>query len=343
MPKAASTTPKTPKTPKTPGAKRAAKSKQVPVVAVVSADGEIQGTFTPEPRRPLIAHLPFRSSDIQFNDGPLVYDPRPPVNPEPYDAFADDLYASNAELLNTDASTGQPEAAGLPPSVSESTLATPAVAPSVNAAAAATDDKPVKAFRTMDVMIEYRVANETQTLPESTSAACFWCAGSFEGRPIVMPTQEEGGIYTVYGNFCTLSCGLSYLLNEQVDPQVRWERQALLHRMYKQPVAVHPAPPRESLRLFGGPLSHEQYREVIEKKQIRIDAHLPPVISILATLDTKPIDFYETSLRNTSTNGTGIDVVKPVESGLRLKRSKPLKDKESTLDAVMNLQVRVKN
>jgi hypothetical protein len=343
MPKAASTTPKTPKTPKTPAAKRAAKSKQVSVVAVVSADGEIQGTFTPEPRRPLIAHLPFRSSDIQFNDGPLVYDPRPPVNPEPYDAFADDLYASNAELLNTDASTEQPEALGLPPSVSESTLATPAVTQSVANVATAADDKPVKAFRTMDVMIEYRVANETQTLPESTCAACFWCAGSFEGRPIVMPTQEEGGIYTVYGNFCTLSCGLSYLLNEQVDPQVRWERQALLHRMYKQPVAVHPAPPRESLRLFGGPLSHEQYREVIEKKQIRVDAHLPPVISILATLDTKPIDFYETSLRNTSTNGTGVDVVKPVESGLRLKRSKPLKDKESTLDAVMNLQVRVKN
>jgi len=85
---------------------------------------------------------------------------------------------------------------------------------------------------------------------------------------------------------------------------------------------------------------------VIEKKQIRVDAHLPPVISILATLDTKPIDFYETSLRNTSTNGTngtGVDVVKHIESGLRLKRSKPLKDKESTLDAVMNLQVRVKN
>jgi hypothetical protein len=79
---------------------------------------------------------------------------------------------------------------------------------------------------------------------------------------------------------------------------------------------------------------------VIEKKQIRVDAHLPPVISILATLDTKPIDFYETSLRNTSTNGTGVDVVKPVESGLRLKRSKPLKDKESTLDVCLQITTR---
>jgi hypothetical protein len=75
---------------------------------------------------------------------------------------------------------------------------------------------------------------------------------------------------------------------------------------------------------------------------MRIDSHLPPVISILATLDTKPVDFYETSLRNTSASGISVDVMKTLEPGLRLKRSKPLKDKESTLDAVMNLQVKVR-
>jgi hypothetical protein len=113
--------------------------------------------------------------------------------------------------------------------------------------------------------------------------------------------------------------------------------------MYKQEASVQPAPPRESLRFFGGTLSHEQFRDIITKKQIRVDANIPPVISILTTLDTKPIDFYETSLRNTTATGAGLDIVKPMESGLRLKRSKPLKDKESTLDAVMNLQVKVKN
>lgn len=315
--------------------KRVSKSKQVPIVAIISADGGIQGTFTPEPRRPLIAHLPFRTTEVEFQDGPLIYDPRPPVVPQPYDAFADDLYTSNAEILTqAEASTNSLDPS-LPPAISESDVVKvePVVAPVV-------EEKPLKAFKTMDVMIEYRIANETNTLPESVSAACFWCAGCFEGRPVVLPTQEEGGIYTVYGNFCTLSCALSYLLSEQVDPQVRWERQALLHRMYSQTAPVQPAPPRESLRFFGGTLSHDQYREIIEKKQIRIDAHLPPVISILATLDTKPIDFYETSLRNTTANGAGIDIIKPVETGLRLKRSKPLKDKESTLDAVMNLQVK---
>lgn len=312
--------------------KRATKSKQ-PISVVVSADGGIQGTFTPEPRRPLIAHLPFRTTEIQFQDGPLVYDPRPPVNPEPYDATADDLYASNSELLLTD-QTKKAVDQSLPPAISESTVLVETVAPKP-----VVSDAPIKAFRTMDVMLEYRVGNETRVLPECVSAACFWCAGTFEGRPVVLPTLEEHGVYTVYGNFCTLSCGLSYLLHEQIDPQVRWERQALLHRMYKQVAPIQPAPPKESLKFFGGQLTHDQYRNVITMKQIRIDAHLPPVISILATLDTKPIDFYETSLRNTTATGAGLDVVKPMEAGLRLKRTKPLKDKESTLDACMNIEI----
>lgn len=322
--------------------KRTAKSKQVQVVATVSSDGNIQGSFSPEPKRPLIAHLPFRSADVQFTDGPLVYDPRPPGIPQPYDAIADDLYASAAEPLATFDDTNTSGQNELPPPISESAIHT-TDAGKTQAPAVPVDDKPIKAFRTIDVMLDYKHANESRSLPESTSAACFWCAGCFEGRPVVLPTQEESGTYTVYGNFCTLACGLSYLLNELIDPQVRWERQALFHRMYKQTNSVQPAPPREALRFFGGSLSHEQYRNVVGQKQIRIDSHLPPVISILSTLDTKPIDFYETSFRNTTTAAPGESSAGVTqETGLRLKRTKPLKDKANTLDAVMNLQVKVK-
>ena len=190
--------------------KRASKAKQVPIVAVVSADGEIQGNFAPEPRRPLIIHLPFRSTEVQFQDGPLVYNPAPPVNPQPYDALADDLYASNAELLSTSEEIDANKSSDiLPAAISESDLPKPEssiVQPVV-------EEVQIKVFRTIDVMIDYRIGNETMSLPESTSACCFWCSGQFEGRPIVIPTQEEDGVYTVYGNFCTLSCSLAYLLN----------------------------------------------------------------------------------------------------------------------------------
>jgi hypothetical protein len=153
--------------PKAPSKK---KSKAVPIVAVVGSDGSIQGSFTAEPRRPLIVHLPFRSNEVKFQDGPLVYDPNPPAVPEPYDASADNLYSSNAEVLTDDTSPfnglAKVEQKALPSAVSESSNVN-----TVQDVTVTVDDKPMKAFRTMDCMIEFRAANESNTIPESTTAA----------------------------------------------------------------------------------------------------------------------------------------------------------------------------
>ena len=58
--------------------------KPVQVVAIVTSDG-IEGSFTPEARRPLIVHFPFNSTEIKFNDTALQYDPSPPPQVQPYD------------------------------------------------------------------------------------------------------------------------------------------------------------------------------------------------------------------------------------------------------------------
>ena len=57
--------------------------KPIQVVAIVTPDG-IEGTFSPEPRRPLIVHLPFRSKDVTFSETEMRYDPNPPPQPEPF-------------------------------------------------------------------------------------------------------------------------------------------------------------------------------------------------------------------------------------------------------------------
>ena len=68
---------------------KAKKTKKQPkIVAVVTPEG-IEGSFLPEPRRPLIAHLQISTSEVQFHENPLYYDPNPPGQPEPYDAQAD--------------------------------------------------------------------------------------------------------------------------------------------------------------------------------------------------------------------------------------------------------------
>jgi hypothetical protein len=134
---------------KVPAAKRVPKNKLISVVATVSANGDIQGSFSPEPRRPLIAHLPFRTSEVQFQDGPLIYDPRPPVVPQPYDAMEDDLFQSGAEHLaafDDDAKTS----VSLKDNGSD--IATVTAVKDI-----AAEPAPIKAFKTLDMMIEYKV------------------------------------------------------------------------------------------------------------------------------------------------------------------------------------------
>ena len=150
------------------------------------------------------------------------------------------------------------------------------------------------------------------------------------------------GVYNVYGNFCSPQCGLAYVLNETIDPHVRWERIALLHRIYDREGKgrMFPAPGREVLKLFGGPLTIESYRATVNQGKVRVDTHMPPMVSILGSIDTKPIDFFESSMKNTLIGSLQQEKTSRAEEGLRLKRSKPLKDRDSTLDSVMNIHIK---
>ena len=138
---------------------------------------------------------------------------------------------------------------------------------------------------------------------------------------------------------------MAYLLQESLDTHVRWERVALLHRLYGGAYSsgrIFPSPARESLKLFGGPMTIEQYRATVSGGRVRVDIQTPPMVSILGSIDTKPIDFYDSSMKHTISPLLG-EIVPKAEEGLRLKRSKPLKEKESTLDSVLKIQIKSKN
>lgn len=284
--------------------------KPVKVVAIVTPQG-IEGSFQPEPRRPLIVHLGIRTSDLAFNEAVQVE-----TEPEPYDASISNMFAGGQEPISEKAPAEVPVE----------------VKPLQEA-------RPIPCFTKVNLMVQFKDAQNTKTLPECTEVACFWCAHTFGYRPCIIPEREVNGVYNVYGNFCSPECGVAYLLKEGLDPHVRWERMALLHRIYDRygEGQIFPAPARESLALFGGPMSIDVFRATTRAKKVRVDLHMPPMVSILGSIDTKPIDFFDTNNKNSG--GVAVVPQRSVEEGLRLKRSKPLKDKESTLDTVMNIKI----
>ena len=306
--------------------------KQPKIVATVTPNG-IEGSFLPEPRRPLIAHLQINSSEVKFHENPLTYDPKPPGQPEPYDAQADDMFGKHNEEILLEAALRLERKQEKADSANEKE-----VKQEVKQVVG------LEAFTKYDLMVQYKELKGARKIPETTEIACFWCAHSFTWQPSIIPEREEKGVYRVYGNFCSPSCSMAYLLEEGLDTHVRWERIALLHRLYGKHYSsgrIFPSPARASLKLFGGPMDIEQYRSTIGLGKVRIDHQLPPMVSILGSIDTKPIDFYDSSMKHTISPLLG-EVVPKAEEGLRLKRSKPLKEKESTLDSVLKINIKNK-
>jgi hypothetical protein len=309
--------------------------KPIQIVALVTPEG-IEGTFQPvEQRRSLIAHLQIHSNEVNFNETNFQYDPNPPKQPEPYDLSVQDLapfeYETAIQVAEAAKDLGKPVPIADP-------LGNPQHA---SAKADLSETAPLQPFYRCNLMVSYRDTNETQLLPESVDISCFWCTEPFEGQPCVIPEREDKGTYKIYGNFCCPECGLAFLLNESLDPHVRWERIALLHRLYSKWYTnrIFPAPARESLKKFGGPMMVEQFRATLHSASVRVDIQMPPLVSILGTMDTKPIDFYDTSVRN-SANGVVTERITRAEEGLRLRRNKPLKDKDSTLDSCMKISIK---
>jgi hypothetical protein len=318
----------TTKPPTKPPTKPRKSKKPIQVVAVVTPNG-IEGTFSPEPRKPLIAHLDIHSNEVVFPDQQLRYDPNPPVQPEPYDPMADDNFAMTEGIIEEEKLVEEKK---------DDTLKYEVCSEEV-----AEEYRPLQVFSKCELMVEFAESNNVQKIPESTNIACYWCAHSFTTQPFIIPESERNGVYKVYGNFCSSQCAMAYLLKESLDPHIRWDRMALLYRIYDVDGKgrIYPAPPRESLKLFGGPLTIESYRATLQSNKVRVDLHVPPMVSIIGSIDTKPIDFYDTSMKNNMTL-LPFDKIQKVEEGLRLKRSKPLKDKESTLDSCMNLEIKAR-
>ena len=312
--------------------KKTSKKKQFPIVAVVGPDG-IEGNLLPEVKRPLIVHLPIQSKDVHMNDMPITYDPHPPSDALPYDINADNPFYENEEQLE------QPqnlviEVQETRPQNVEQKVVEPIT---TTTSEADVDYYNLKA----NLLVQFKDSSDVKTVPKSSEVACFWCCHTFINRPVVLPIRDTGEHLQVMGNFCSPECACAYLFDMRQDSHTRWEQLALLYRVYGEACdgKIHPAPSRNVLKLFGGNLSITEYRNLIRSHKVRVDVHLPPMVSILATMDTKPIDFYDASLTKGVTE-TVKERLQKAEEVLRLRRTKPLKAWESTLDACINLKIK---
>ena len=304
-----------------------ASKKTPPVVAIVTPSG-ITGSFNKD-QRPLIAHIPVTTAELTFEtSNELKYNPViPDLIPRPFDD-----HPSPLSYLDGAADT-QSQAEPL----RKSERAVDTTAPKCRL--------PVNYSEKL--MVLFQDHNRHTKLPDKTDIACFWCCHSFPTRPFAIPSHILDETWQMYGNFCSPECAVAHLFKEHLDSHVQWERYALLNSLYSEDAGVKagsihgvkPAPPREVLRMFGGSMDISEYRALVHEKKLRVDVMTPPMVSIIQTMDTKPMDFYDQNIKNAfPKNDLQHKYDAPGAQGLRLRRSKPVKSKESTVEWAMQIQ-----
>ena len=167
--------------------------------------------------------------------------------------------------------------------------------------------------------------------PYKTDIHCWWCCHQFDSIPIGMPLKiKKNGTFQVIGCFCSFNCIIAYSNNNKHNNIGLI--QSLFRKLLDEPVfkfyessnkcesQLKSAPPRETLKIFGGNLTIEQFRDSFNHYKNYTILTLP-MISIGQKIEEKE-EFYITI----------------GEDNKKIKRSKPLHKKEYTLEHLMGIQ-----
>jgi len=186
---------------------------------------------------------------------------------------------------------------------------------------------------TTDMMKE--VLGRTKTPTYAPSTACFWCCHSFGWKASCIPVSYDAyeNMYTCEGHFCSPECALAYVYADASISDIgRWSRHSLLADTYRSLYTTRdlvPAPPRSTLRMFGGPLDIEQFRQYIAASDDMVAVQLPPLRLHVPSMNVQgPVRDVK---KFVSLSHESVEKAKE----MRLKRSKPVHTNVATLDKCM--------
>jgi hypothetical protein len=187
---------------------------------------------------------------------------------------------------------------------------------------------------TADTMKEILGRTRSPTYGGTTS--CFWCCHPFPWKASVLPISYDAyeNMYACEGHFCSPECAMASLYADpSVSDNSRWIRHSLLADLYRTLYTKRdliPAPPRTTLRMFGGPLDIEQFREYTASSEEMIAVQLPPLRLYVPNMNVQgPVRDVKKFVALSQ------ETVEKASKEMRLKRSKPVHINAVTLDKCM--------
>lgn len=139
-------------------------------------------------------------------------------------------------------------------------------------------------------------------------SACFWCTYEYDNQSCYIPKYENDGELHGYGSFCRPECAVAFLMKENIDDSVKFERYHLLNqvysKVYKFKKNIKPAPnPYYLLEKFYGNLTIQEYRKLLKTEHMLLVID-KPMTRILPELHEDNDDFIMNIYGGSAGGGT---------------------------------------
>ena len=171
----------------------------------------------------------------------------------------------------------------------------------------------------------------------SCDTKCWWCKNAFDAPAVGLPELYFENKFYCIGHFCSYNCALSY--NIDINENV-WKRTSLLNLLYYNTydtnIAITAAPDWKQLKEYGGNLTIEDFRtnSIINNHSYTL-LHPP--------LETRLHIFEKTVKTNHKSNSSIYQKLLEDSDDLVLKRSKPLKSSQYSLDKTLLIKKKKNN
>ena len=133
------------------------------------------------------------------------------------------------------------------------------------------DNPPTKIIKVM-----HHYNGTKRELPKKTDIWCWWCCHPFDTIPRFLPTKydELRNRFRVTGNFCSWQCVKAYDLDgNNYGSNGKMLLTTLMRTMHGKMYNINPAPPRSVLKVFGGSLSIDDFRNRDENVYYEINTN----------------------------------------------------------------------
>ena len=151
--------------------------------------------------------------------------------------------------------------------------------------------------------------------PETTTSACHWCCHNFTNTPLGVPIKYLNGLFYCYGSYCSLECAAAHNFEcNQMNIDV-WESYNLINLLSKKIshiLKVNCAPRKQCLKMFGGEMTIEEFRNM-KNKNTFITCNTFPMVSITDNIE-EINDYLYVNNDNQNTFSIKMDSVNKNES-----------------------------